>query len=185
MRKMTSFLNSINNSDNVIFYLSFQKSNNLINLKSLRPPSFLSLIGPKKYKFKWQKNYKKLFLLQTKTYIQEVKLINYLLWLKEKLKFTLKKNLEQKCVAENYLKQYKKTQVSKFLIMCMVLQVFLQVNQINLKLLQSNQQFVTLWDMKILETLSMKTQMISNTSIILGKNFSFRRYHKNQKLQTQ
>lgn len=118
-------------------------------------------------------------MLQTKTYIQEVKLINYLLWLKEKLKFTLKKNLEQKCVAENYLKQYKKTQVSKFLIMCMVLQVFLQVNQINLKLLQSNQQFVTLWDMKILETLSMKTQMISNTSIILGKNFSFRRYHKN------
>lgn len=83
-------------------------------------------------------------MLQIKTFTQEDKSINCLLWLKVKLKSILKKSLERKCAVESYLKRYKKIQDKKFLITFMVLQVFLQASRIDLKRLQNNRRFAIL-----------------------------------------
>lgn len=72
-----------------------------------------------------------------------LKLINYIYQPEEKYKFIPKGHLEQKYIAENFLKLYKNFLINKYLIMFTDIQAFFLENPTDFKLYRNNQVFAT------------------------------------------
>ena len=127
VNNIISYLNLMKNWDKVNFVL-IQRSNNRINSKLLKQVSFSLLIGKKRFKFKWPKNYKNVSLLQIKTYTPRVKSIRFLSWWKVKFKCLLRRSLRLKFHAENFWKLFKRLQNKRSSTMFLVWQVFSREN---------------------------------------------------------